>query len=375
MTALPLSGMLGLGPDSCLAGSTRAVRNRDACMSRVIRCTECGAENEAGRLRCSQCDAWLPNDSPDVDTQPAPSPVGFAPTAGADDATIRTPIPGAFSADGGGNGAATQERPTLERPAADPSSSNSCPSCGDALQPDWRFCKHCGCELRTSDGTVITEPTRPGPPGAAAAPPPPADSHLSHFVHRLAADGTTVRERHELKSGRTVVGRTEGDIVMAHDPALSARHCCFELRSDAVYLRDLDSTNGTFIAVQGAEPVAVGSVLLIGSQRFLLRARRGDRDRVDLVQVLPMGETGRVHPLERDHLVIGKSRSADISFPEDGFMSRRHAELVRGSRGLAVRDLGSTNRTYVIVDGRRELEAGDRIVVGEHLLQYERHDA
>ncbi len=44
---------------------------------------------------------------------------------------------------------------------------------------------------------------------------------------------------------RVVLGRTEADVEI-NDPEVSRWHCAVEVKGEAVRLRDLDSTNGTF---------------------------------------------------------------------------------------------------------------------------------
>jgi predicted Zn finger-like uncharacterized protein len=48
-----------------------------------------------------------------------------------------------------------------------------------------------------------------------------------------------------------VVGRTGGDVVI-NDPNISRWHCALEVKGDVIRVRDLESTNGTFV---GAERV------------------------------------------------------------------------------------------------------------------------
>jgi S-DNA-T family DNA segregation ATPase FtsK/SpoIIIE len=48
-----------------------------------------------------------------------------------------------------------------------------------------------------------------------------------------------------------VIGRTAGDVLI-NDPNVSRWHCAVEVKGDVVRVRDLDSTNGTFV---GAERV------------------------------------------------------------------------------------------------------------------------
>src|SRR5262245_37362705 len=62
---------------------------------------------------------------------------------------------------------------------------------------------------------------------------------------------------------------------------------------------------------------------------------------------------------------LGRSRSCDLALrsPE---ASRHHAEISLGADGWVVRDLDSTNGTYVNGErvSRRELRPGDRIEIG-----------
>jgi len=52
-------------------------------------------------------------------------------------------------------------------------------------------------------------------------------------------------------------------------------------------------------------------------------------------------------------------------------MSRRHASLTRDpSTGtMTLRDLGSSNGTYLAIRGEREISHGDHLRVGQHLFR------
>jgi CheY-like chemotaxis protein len=52
---------------------------------------------------------------------------------------------------------------------------------------------------------------------------------------------------HELSTNPTTVGRAEGNLFQIIEPSVSGRHCEILLRGDEVVVRDLKSTNGTFI--------------------------------------------------------------------------------------------------------------------------------
>jgi pSer/pThr/pTyr-binding forkhead associated (FHA) protein len=52
---------------------------------------------------------------------------------------------------------------------------------------------------------------------------------------------------HELSANPTTVGRAEGNLFQIIEPAVSGWHCEILLRGNEVVVRDLKSTNGTFI--------------------------------------------------------------------------------------------------------------------------------
>ncbi|MBW2398819.1 MAG: FHA domain-containing protein [Deltaproteobacteria bacterium] len=70
-------------------------------------------------------------------------------------------------------------------------------------------------------------------------------------------------------------------------------------------------------------------------------------------------------------LLIGRSRGCDLQIPHSD-TSRRHAEIYRTEGGFILRDLGSTNGTFV--NGRpvqeHRLETGDRIQISESEITF-----
>ncbi len=52
---------------------------------------------------------------------------------------------------------------------------------------------------------------------------------------------------HELKVDKTTIGRLEDNTFQIAEPSVSSHHCEILLRSGEVLIRDLNSTNGTFI--------------------------------------------------------------------------------------------------------------------------------
>lgn len=73
-------------------------------------------------------------------------------------------------------------------------------------------------------------------------------------------------------------------------------------------------------------------------------------------------QSGRVHPLTRNTVVVGRSPDADIRI-QDASLSLQHACIIHSQNGFEIEDLGSTNGTFVA--GRRVREAPLRH--GNHL--------
>ncbi len=64
------------------------------------------------------------------------------------------------------------------------------------------------------------------------------------------------------------LGRERGDILFPEDGYVSGQHARVELRDGRVFLRDLDSSNGTFVRVRGERAVKPGAAILMGQQLF-----------------------------------------------------------------------------------------------------------
>ncbi len=52
---------------------------------------------------------------------------------------------------------------------------------------------------------------------------------------------------HELKADKTTIGRVEDNAFQIAEPSVSSHHCEVLLRGNEVVVKDLNSTNGTFI--------------------------------------------------------------------------------------------------------------------------------
>jgi pSer/pThr/pTyr-binding forkhead associated (FHA) protein len=84
------------------------------------------------------------------------------------------------------------------------------------------------------------------------------------------------------------------------------------------------------------------------------------------------GPPGAVFAIDHETVTIGREPSADV-FLDDVTVSRNHAVITAGPGGIALRDLGSLNGTYVNrrrIEGEERLEDGDELQIGKFRLTF-----
>ena len=86
-------------------------------------------------------------------------------------------------------------------------------------------------------------------------------------------------KQYQLSEGPQVIGRDAPDITLAADDgSLSRRHASVVVVGPGVFVRDLNSVNGTYLKIEGSCVLAEGDVLHIGSQtlrfQFLVEEKR-----------------------------------------------------------------------------------------------------
>src|SRR5579863_3798496 len=92
------------------------------------------------------------------------------------------------------------------------------------------------------------------------------------------------------------------------------------------------------------------------------------------LQILTPDGQSRFIPLNAERISLGRSSAAELSFPDDGGLSRQHLAIERDADGWALRDLGSKNGTILNgakVTERTRLKPGDRITAGHLILVYD----
>ena len=339
------------------------------------RCLHCGTGNPANGRFCANCGSPLPGDATAAAGAPA-VPAAAAPPA-----------------------------PLIV----------ACSRCRGANSPHMGFCQYCGAKLgeggpppvaaQIMPGPQVAPPAAfgPAPGGVAAAGPAPSPYAVGTSFqfgagHRpedraklvvIGQDGKPGRE-YEIEGEQTDVGREEGSILLVNDPYVSPRHARLQFREGRFFIRDLESVNGVYVRLRAPERLQHADLVLVGLEvlRFevVSDAERGLGPAAErgtqvfgspaapryarLCQRTVEGVTRDVYYPTREETVIGRE-VGDVVFTTDPFMSRRHAAIVRdpATNTFTLKDLGSSNGTYLGIRGERELVPGDHVRVGQHLFR------
>lgn len=183
-----------------------------------------------------------------------------------------------------------------------------------------------------------------------------------------------------------IAGRRNSPICFPDDPFLSPAHANFIYRDDQLVVQDLDSTNGVYLRVTEAELTAQ-TTFLVGEQVLSARMATTPPDAaepdgtyyscsmprpaaLEVIQHLRGGLVGAVFRLEHPVASVGREGN-DIDFPDDPFISGRHAEIRLNGPSLSITDQGSRNGTFVRINKEHVLRHGDYVFMGQQLLRVE----
>jgi class 3 adenylate cyclase/pSer/pThr/pTyr-binding forkhead associated (FHA) protein len=119
--------------------------------------------------------------------------------------------------------------------------------------------------------------------------------------------------------------------------------------------------------MEAAKPVASGTVVLSPAAIADLLKRQAVQ--YSLVIVRPDGTHGQAYKIEKAESVLGRVEG-DITFPDDGLVSRRHAKLTQTENGLFVEDLNSANGVYRRLKEPHTLKHGEVILMGRQMFRF-----
>ncbi len=261
---------------------------------------------------------------------------------------------------------------------------SSCPRCGTILRLNARFCPNCGLEfavqtpIKQTVGVPLPAGSIDSSEGKHANQPPARHTQLLSDVS--GTTGLVVRwmggasqEYPIIKSNITIGRAPDNDLVINH-PAVSGHHIRLDISGAASTVMDLKSTNGTQLngaTIPTSTPTIIkpGDILRIGdlTGNWVSLAVQGKEGEV--VRSLSLG---KLDLSEIKEILIGRDPECylPLNHPTVSF---HHAQIFSQNGSLAIRDLNSTNGTFV--NGKRiavvPLSSGDEIQIGPFKLMYD----
>ncbi len=283
----------------------------------MITCPRCGAENKPTATQCRMCATQL--ELP---------------------ATLIAPQPGF-------------EMP--DRAAAGPGEM-LCSTCGAVNEATWAFCQQCGSALQRAAAPPPPAPPPPIPPTVVAPVPVPPTviaqpAPAPPTIVSQPAPGYTAPP----SPGYTAhVGSAPSEPPPGTSNIINGVNCA--------NCGKINPQGSSFCSACGSALPVEKTLIMIASSRTAPTAR------LRLIQ--EGGGQGEVYKLESDETIVGRNQG-DIRFPHDGYMSGRHARIVRQGEGYVLVDENSKNGTFKKIDGEVPLKSGDVILVGKQLFRFE----
>jgi pSer/pThr/pTyr-binding forkhead associated (FHA) protein len=278
-----------------------------------------------------------------------------------------------------------------------------CTKCGMRVSEKTKFCPNCGNRIIVPQNFDVETKVGPRASGSQPIPPtPPVHGNkpgrstlfFGGAMQSARAKLTLIRGDGEDGVSFTLAGRDhhagrgECPISFPDDPFLSPTHANFIYANGQLSVRDEESLNGVFVRIAD-KPITLvaGATVLVGEQVLTISpapqpedvpdnegtyfsASMGRTATLEIRQNLRGGQLGWVFRPTGDIVTLGREGN-DINFPDDPFISGRHAELRISGGVLSVSDLGSRNGTFVRIDKERVLKHGDYVFLGQQLLRVE----
>ncbi len=234
-----------------------------------------------------------------------------------------------------------------------------------------------------SGEAIITEPSdRKAPPVHSAR----AKRPKEHIALVFLDNAGNHRERLPIRPGKTIIGRSDGEVMLASDPYVSPWHAQITVGRSNMIIKDMFSLNGIYRRISRQAQLQDGDKFLIGQQ--VLQFRHGWHEaEPDAQETRPLGglhpstaarvlvltASGDVADLRliRETLTIGRS-SCDVNIPEDDSLEDKHVQIQRYGDEYLLIDLNSADGVYLMIRGEAEIGHGDTIRIGRQRLLIER---
>lgn len=267
----------------------------------------------------------------------------------------------------------------------------ACPTCQTMNERSWAFCQHCGSKLRQESSQQTPNPPErlqqapetvvipsiqdtfvaPNPPAPKPAPPVEPQTVVPPQPQRPQAPPSfDVRQSPAPPPPAAAEQSPPPQAQRFNQPPQAEQPQPFQNAANIAA-----NIPGAAPCSQCGHPNAPGSAFCGGCgapitvARTIVMSSVAATPKGRLHLIMEGGQQGEVYDL-KDDTVIGRTMG-DISFPHDGFMSSRHARIVRHGDIFILADEGSRNGTFIKIKNEVELKPGDMILIGKQLFRFE----
>jgi pSer/pThr/pTyr-binding forkhead associated (FHA) protein len=222
--------------------------------------------------------------------------------------------------------------------------------------------------------------------------PAPSLRQLSTFTTKpytlLALTGTYRGQRFALNQ-KLQIGRVRGQLLFTDDPFVSPVHASLWLHNQQIHVRDESGVSGVYASIQNQETIVAQQKFCAGIRLFRYLGQLPntppyipgrlvihgtpvplDQANYAIEEILVGDRPGRTFVSAGPSIFIGATK-CDLSYSLDEGMAPRHCELVPMPQTATLRDLANGLGTYVRIAGDRLLRSGDRLRIGQQILQLE----
>ena len=330
-------------------------------------CISCGFENDEHANYCLQCG----NDLADIQARDL-GPLEATKSASQVDMPVvnlqLTDKASIVPADLASPAAAESRPEGTEKVQLNTVGSDKCKVCGTENMKGMKFCGNCGSPLGGFS---------PGRTQALRT-----NAIKTQSVCKLVSVEMGGKEgpTFTLEQEATTCGRSKGDILFYKDNFVSPLHCTFYFKDDELKVVDEKSVNGVYRRLRSSANLTSGDSFRVEDISKIAQGRSKDQtwlhgsflegSKYRLVQILPDNSIGEARILHHPITVLGRE-VGNVLFPNDGFVSSQHCQIESGADGLALKDLNSSNGTYLRIRGEAVLKHGDFVLIGDHMLRVE----
>jgi len=158
------------------------------------------------------------------------------------------------------------------------------------------------------------------------------------------------------------------------------------MEGNELVVTDENSLNGVYIRIEPdvAHELTDGTVFRVGQEiiRYEQVREPENRDGVDLMGSPNPGFLGRIcliigretfgnsYCVPAEGMHMGRERG-DIIFPDDGYVSGLHARIHGEGGKILLTDVGSSNGTFMRIQGRHAIRSGSLLLLGQQLFRVE----